>query len=102
MIPSWYDVLGLDDDVPALLEVRGEVFIASADFLALNAGLVEQGRPPGEHLDQPWLEIPIWLSLVVILATLAVTAALSLFVSGRMSSEEQDAATGPRRDWEDD
>ena len=56
----------------------------------------------GEHLDYPWLEIPIWLSLVVIVATLAITAALSLFVSGRMSSEEQDAATGPRRDWEDD
>jgi len=34
------------DDVPALLEVRGEVFIASEDFANLNAGLVEQGRPP--------------------------------------------------------
>jgi tellurite resistance protein TerC len=56
----------------------------------------------GEHLDYPWLEIPIWLSLVVIVATLAVTAALSLFVSGRMTPEAQDAATGPRRDWEDD
>ncbi|GAA5112516.1 TerC family protein [Alloalcanivorax gelatiniphagus] len=56
----------------------------------------------GEHLDYAWLEIPIWLSLVVIIATLAVTAALSLFVSGRMSPQEQDAATGPRRDWEDD
>ncbi len=56
----------------------------------------------GEHLDYPWLEIPIWLSLVVIVATLAVTAALSLYVSGRMSEEQQDAATGPRRDWQDD
>ena len=56
----------------------------------------------GEHLDYPWLEIPIWLSLVVILATLAVTAVLSLWVSGRMSDEEQDAASGPRRDWEND
>ena len=34
------------DDVPALLEVRGEVFIATDDFLALNARLVEEGRPP--------------------------------------------------------
>ena len=34
-------------DVPPLLEVRGEVFIASADFTALNARLVEQeGRAP--------------------------------------------------------
>ena len=56
----------------------------------------------GEHLDQAWLEIPIWLSLVVIVATLAVTAVLSLWVSSRMSPQEQDAATGPRRDWEDD
>jgi len=56
----------------------------------------------GEHLDYAWLEIPIWLSVVVISATLAVTAALSLFVSGRMTPEAQDAATGPRRDWEDD
>ena len=34
------------DGHPALLEVRGEVFIASEDFTALNAGLVEQGRAP--------------------------------------------------------
>jgi DNA ligase (NAD+) len=32
--------------VPALLEVRGEVFIATDDFAALNARLVEDGRPP--------------------------------------------------------
>ena len=32
--------------VPELLEVRGEVFIATADFAALNAGLVEDGRAP--------------------------------------------------------
>ena len=55
----------------------------------------------GEPLDQAWLEIPIWLSLVVIVATLAITAVLSLWASSRMSGEEQDAATGPRRDWED-
>ncbi|MCW2614155.1 MAG: ligase, NAD-dependent [Frankiales bacterium] len=34
------------EDVPPLLEVRGEVFIASDDFTALNARLVEDGRPP--------------------------------------------------------
>jgi tellurite resistance protein TerC len=55
----------------------------------------------GEHIG--WApEIPIWLSLVVILATLAVTAVLSLWASSRMDSQQQDAATGPRRDWDDD
>ncbi len=56
----------------------------------------------GEHLSYGWLEIPIWLSLVVILATLAITAVVSLWASSRMSKDEQDAATGPRRDWEND
>jgi tellurite resistance protein TerC len=56
----------------------------------------------GEHLDYAWLEIPIWLSLVVIIATLAVTAVVSLWASKRMTPVEQDAATGPRRDWDDD
>lgn len=32
--------------VPDLVEVRGEVFFAVEDFLALNASLVEQGKPP--------------------------------------------------------
>ncbi|GAC1445368.1 MAG: NAD-dependent DNA ligase LigA [Mycobacteriales bacterium] len=32
--------------VPELLEVRGEVFIATTDFAALNARLVEAGRAP--------------------------------------------------------
>ncbi|MDX8145568.1 NAD-dependent DNA ligase LigA [Lentzea sp. BCCO 10_0061] len=32
--------------VPELVEVRGEVFFAVEDFLALNASLVEQGKPP--------------------------------------------------------
>ena len=55
----------------------------------------------GEHIS--WApEIPIWLSLVVILATLAITAVVSLWASARMAPSEQDAATGPRRDWEDD
>ena len=34
------------DGVPALLEVRGEVFMATGDFAELNARLVGQGRPP--------------------------------------------------------
>ncbi len=55
----------------------------------------------GEHIG--WApEIPIWLSLVVILATLAVTAVVSLWASNRMSLAEQDSETGPRRDWQDD
>jgi tellurite resistance protein TerC len=55
----------------------------------------------GHHIE--WApEIPIWLSLVVIVGTLAVTAALSLWASSRLSASEQDARTGPRRDWEDD
>ncbi len=32
--------------VPAVLEVRGEVFFRVADFEALNAGLVAEGKPP--------------------------------------------------------
>ncbi len=34
------------DGVPALLEVRGEVFIATADFTRLNEQLVADGRAP--------------------------------------------------------
>jgi DNA ligase (NAD+) len=33
-------------DVPALVEVRGEVFFPVEDFAALNARLVEAGKPP--------------------------------------------------------
>jgi len=55
----------------------------------------------GEHIS--WApDIPIWLSLVIIVGTLGVTAVASLVVSSRMSDEETDARTGPRRDWEDD
>ncbi|MCU1536866.1 MAG: ligase, NAD-dependent [Humibacillus sp.] len=34
------------DDVPALVEVRGEVFFPTAGFADLNAGLVEAGKAP--------------------------------------------------------
>ncbi|MET7461600.1 NAD-dependent DNA ligase LigA [Nonomuraea sp. NPDC005501] len=34
------------DDVPSLVEVRGEVYIPVADFRTLNEQLVEQGKPP--------------------------------------------------------
>jgi DNA ligase (NAD+) len=34
------------DDVPPLLEVRGEVFIATDDFARLNERLADDGKPP--------------------------------------------------------
>jgi tellurite resistance protein TerC len=55
----------------------------------------------GHHIE--WApEIPIWLSLTVIIGTLAVTAVVSLLRSRQMSRAEEDARTGPRRDWEND
>ncbi len=49
----------------------------------------------GQHVD--WApEIPIWMSLGVILATLVVTTVLSLLVSRRMSEKDRDRVTGPR------
>ena len=54
----------------------------------------------GHHIE--WApEIPIWLSLVVIVGTLTVTTVASLIGSRRMTQAERDAVTGPRRDWED-
>ncbi len=51
----------------------------------------------GEHIS--WApDIPIWLSLVIIIGTLTVTAVISLWVSNKRTDDEQDAATGPRRD----
>jgi len=39
--------LSLDaDDVPALLEVRGEIYMAQADFQAFNAAALEAGEKP--------------------------------------------------------
>jgi tellurite resistance protein TerC len=52
----------------------------------------------GEHIDAAWLEIPIWLSLTVIVATLAVTAVVSLLVSRNRDRRELAEATGPRRE----
>ncbi|MCW2842764.1 MAG: Integral rane protein TerC [Nocardioides sp.] len=54
----------------------------------------------GEHVG--WApDIPIWLSLVIIVGTLAATAVISLAVSSRMTQEEIDARTislGPGED----
>jgi tellurite resistance protein TerC len=52
----------------------------------------------GEHIDVKWLEIPIWVSLTVIVGTLVVTAVVSLVVSRGRSAEELDEKTGPRRE----
>ena len=41
-------------------------------------------------------------NVVNIVATLAITAVLSLWASSRMSAQEQDARSGPRRDFQDD
>jgi len=53
----------------------------------------------GEHVS--WApDIPIWLSLLVIVGTLVITTVLSLMKSRSMSTQERDTATGPRRDHE--
>jgi tellurite resistance protein TerC len=52
----------------------------------------------GEHVDAAWLEIPIWVSLTVIVGTLAVTAVVSLLVSRNRSQAELHEETGPRRE----
>ena len=45
----------------------------------------------------PWApDIPIWLSLLVIVTTLAVTTVVSLVASRRMDAAERDRVTGPR------
>ena len=49
----------------------------------------------GEHVS--WApDIPIWLSLAVIVGTLVITTVVSLIASSRMSPEERDRRTGPR------
>jgi tellurite resistance protein TerC len=52
----------------------------------------------GEHVDVAWLEIPIWVSLTVIVGTLTVTAVVSLVVSRNRSRAELAAQSGPRRE----
>jgi len=47
-------------------------------------------------------DIPIWLSLLVIVGTLVVTTVLSLMKSRQMSNEDRDEVTGPRREWNHD
>ena len=47
----------------------------------------------GEPLHASWLEIPIWLSLAVIVGTLAVTTAVSLAVSRGRARRESEAGT---------
>ncbi len=55
----------------------------------------------GEHVG--WApEIPIWLSMLVIVGTLVITTVASLVAAGGLSGKEKDAKSGPRRDWEDD
>jgi tellurite resistance protein TerC len=55
----------------------------------------------GHHVS--WApDIPIWLSLTVIIGTLAVTTVASLLGSRRLAAAERDALTGPRRDWDND
>ncbi|RNL62181.1 TerC family protein [Nocardioides marmoriginsengisoli] len=49
----------------------------------------------GKHIE--WApDIPIWLSLIVIVGTLVITTIVSLVASRRMTDEERDEATGPR------
>jgi tellurite resistance protein TerC len=51
----------------------------------------------GHHIE--WApDIPIWLSLVVIVGTLTITTVASLIGSRSMDRAEQDAAATPRRD----
>jgi tellurite resistance protein TerC len=52
----------------------------------------------GEHLEASWLEIPIWVSLSVIICILGVTAVLSLLVSRKRTQRELEERTGPRRE----
>ncbi len=55
----------------------------------------------GEHIS--WApDIPIWLSLTVIIGILVITTVLSLVKSKLMTDADRDEATGPRRDWDND
>jgi tellurite resistance protein TerC len=55
----------------------------------------------GEHVS--WApEIDTRVSLAVIVGTLVITTVASLIKSKSMAEDDQDEATGPRRDWEND
>ncbi|WP_349255589.1 TerC family protein [Nocardioides sp.] len=55
----------------------------------------------GHHVE--WApDIPIWVSLSVILGTLLVTTVASLVASARLDAAKRDEMTGPRRDWDND
>lgn len=45
-IPHQLDASNLDGDLPAQLEVRGEIYFPVAAFADLNAAMVEQGKAP--------------------------------------------------------
>ncbi len=47
-------------------------------------------------------EVPVWLSLLVIVATLVITTAASLVAARGLSPADQDVRTGPRREWDQD
>ena len=52
----------------------------------------------GEAFHASWLEIPIWLSLTVIVATLAVTTVASLVVSRRRTRQELEVEAASQAD----
>ena len=52
----------------------------------------------GEHVEWAW-DIPIWVSLTVIVGTLVLTAVASLIAARGRSPAYLDEHTGPRRDW---
>ena len=55
----------------------------------------------GEHVS--WApDIDTRISLLVIVGTLVITTVASLIKSKSMSGDDQDEASGPRRDWEND
>ncbi len=55
----------------------------------------------GEHVS--WApDIDTRISLLVIVGTLVITTVASLIKSKSMSDDDQDDASGPRRDWEND
>jgi tellurite resistance protein TerC len=58
---------------------------------------VNGGHPVGWAPD-----IPIWLSLAVIVGTLTITTVASLISARGLTPAEQDERSGPRREWDSD